>query len=108
MSCEEWLRTLGLSVLERRRLRGDLMALYGFLRRGSGEGGAELFFLGSGDRTRGNGSKLHQERFRLDIRNHFFTKRVIKRWNRLPRVVVNALSLSVFKGHLDNVLNNMV
>ena len=45
MSDEEWVRALGLSRLEKRRLRGDLAALYGFLRRGGGEGGAELFSL---------------------------------------------------------------
>ncbi|KAK4818077.1 hypothetical protein QYF61_004627 [Mycteria americana] len=108
MSYGEWLRTLGLSSLEKRRLRGDLIALYSFPRRGSGEGGADLFSLVSSDRMCGNGSKLCQERFRLDIRKHFFPKRVIKHWNRLPREVVNAPNLPVFKRHLDNDLNNML
>ena len=82
--------------------------LYSFLRREHGEGGAEFSSLVSSDRTRGNGSKVHQERFRLDIRKHFFTKRVVKHWNRFPREVVNAPSLSVFKRHLDNALHNML
>jgi len=108
MSCEEQLRTLGLSTLEKRRLRGNLMALYSSLRRGHGEGGADLFSLVPSDRTRGNGSKLHQGRFRLDIRKHFFTERVGKPWHRLPRDVVNTPSLSVFRRHLDNALHNML
>ncbi|KAK4820469.1 hypothetical protein QYF61_027930 [Mycteria americana] len=89
-------RALALSCLERRGLRGDLIALCSFLRRGRGEGGAELFSLGSRDRTRENGSKLRQGRFRLDIRKHFFTERVVKPWNRLPGEVADAPCLSIF------------
>jgi len=55
ISCEEWLRALGLSSLEKRRLRGDLIALCSFLRRASGKGGAELCSLVSSDGTRGSG-----------------------------------------------------
>ncbi|KFV44838.1 hypothetical protein N341_01884, partial [Tyto alba] len=54
-----------------------------------------------------NGPKLHQGRFTLDIRKHFFIQRVVKHWNRVPRKVVNAPSLSVFKRHLDSALSNM-
>jgi len=55
MSCEEWLRTLGLSSLQKMSLRVDLIALYSFLRRGSGEEGSELFSLGSSATTHGHG-----------------------------------------------------
>ncbi|KAK4816357.1 hypothetical protein QYF61_015671 [Mycteria americana] len=67
MSYEERLRTLDLSSLEERRLRGDLIGLDSFLRRGSGERAADLSSLGSSDRTHGNGSELRQGRLRLDI-----------------------------------------
>lgn len=76
------------------------------LRRGSREGAAVLFSLESSDRTHRNGWKLCQGRFWPDIRKHFSIERLVKHWNRFPRGVVNALSLSVFKGYLDSVPKN--
>lgn len=108
MSCEEQLRTLGLPSLEKSRMRGKLITLHSFLRRGSEEGGAELFSLVCTDRMHGNSSKLPQERFKQDIRKHFFTGRVVKSWNRLLKELIDAPSLSLFKRHLDNALNNML
>jgi len=73
--------------------------------RKDGEG---LFTRVCSDRTRGNGCKLKEDRFTLDIRKKFFVMRVVKHWNRLPREAVAARSPEVFKARLDGALGNLV
>ena len=70
--------------------------------------GSQLFIGVDNGRTRGNGFKLKERRFRLSIRGKFFTKRAVRCWNRLPREVVDAPSLEVFKARLDGALGNLI
>jgi len=107
-SLEEKLRELGLFSLEKRRLWGDLIAAFQYLKGAYRKGGENIFCRACCDRTRSNGFKLKEGKFRLDIRKNFYTMRVVKHWNRLPREAVEAPSLETFKARLDKALSNLV
>jgi len=108
LSCDERLRELGLFSLEKRRLRGDLTAAFQYIKRAYMKDGEGSFTRVCSDRTRSNNFKLKEGTFRLNTRKKFFTMRVVRHWNGLPREVVDAPSLETFKGRLDGALSNLV
>jgi len=96
---------LGLFSLEKRRLQGDLITAFQYLKGAYNKTGVGCFTRTC---TRGNRFKLKEGRFRLGIRKKFFTLRVVRHWNRLPREAVAASSLEVFKARLDGALSKLV
>ena len=85
--------------MEKRRLRGDLIAVY--LKCKNQVDGDGLFSVVCNNRTRGNRQKLEHRKFQANTRKNFFTVRMMAHQNRLLREAVESPSLEIFKTHLD-------
>jgi hypothetical protein len=95
MTYEERLKRLGLTTLEQRRLRGDLLEAYKILTNKENVNKDNFFEQNSsGYGLRGHSLKLYVPRSSTTIRQNFFSVRVVKNWNNLPQHVVDAPSVN--------------
>ncbi|GAB0179185.1 hypothetical protein GRJ2_000383800 [Grus japonensis] len=105
LSSEDRLRELGLFSLEKRRLWGDLIVSFQYLKGPTEKLEGDCLHRHG---VTGQAFNLKEGRLKLHIRKKFFTVRVVKHWNLLPSEVVDAPSLAVFKAGLDGALGNLV
>jgi len=90
LSYEKRLQRIGLWTLEERRNRADLLEVFKMYKGWSINSFDSLFTLMDDSRTRGHSAKIAKSRCRLDMRRHFFSQRVIDRWNRLDQSVIDS------------------
>ena len=106
LTYEVRLQKLGLTTLEKRRIRGDLIETYKLLTSREGIGFEKFFSLAHSEYgLRGHSLKLKVERSRLDVRKNFYSQRVVKEWNGLPQFVIESATVNGFKNRLDNYWN---
>ena len=93
------LQSLGLWPLEERRNRADLVEVFKLYKGWSRTSFDSMFTLSSNTQTRGHSAKLTKN----SIRRHFFSERVIDRWNRLDQQVIDSHSIHIFKSSLKRI-----
>ena len=108
LSYEKRLQRIGLWTLEERRNRADLLEVFKMYKGWSINSFDSLFTLMDDSRTRGHSAKIAKSRYRLDMKRHFFSQRVIDRWNRLDQSVIDSAIINAFKTGLSRTRNASV
>lgn len=108
LSYEDRLKVTGLTTLEERRNRGDMIEVFKTIKGLNKVNHQNFFKFSNNTRTRGHKYKLEKNRARLEIRRNFFSNRVVNLWNKLPEHVISANTVNNFKNKYDSnvVLNN--
>src|SRR5580692_12017 len=101
----ERLVATGLTSLEDRRTRGDLIEVFKIMKGISKIDSKYFFRLDENSRTRGHNYKIIKERSILDIWKYCFSQRIVSEWNRLPASVVAAESVNSFKNRYDRYIS---
>ena len=104
----ERLNVLGLTTLEERRMRGDLISYYKI-----SNGLNNVNFIlptstansiicdGPANSIRGHNKRIHAQVTKCQARFNFLPNRVVAEWNKLDQATVDAETVSIFKGRLD-------
>ena len=100
LTYEERLNRLGLTTLEERRIRGDLIETFKIMK-GIDLVDKEKFFQVNQSDLRGNDCKIYKSYNRTNIRKNFFSQRVVNHWNELPNSVINSTTVNDLKKKYD-------
>jgi len=92
---------LGLWSLEERRNRADLLQVFRMYKGWSVISFDSMFTFSDNTRMRGHSAKIVKNRCRLDVRRHFFCKRVIDRWNSLDQCIIDSTTVNAFRNGLE-------
>jgi len=99
----EILKRLGLWSLEERRNRADLIEVFKMVKGLSEIPMESMFEFSTTKHLRGHELKLTKHRSKLEVRRHFFTERLVNRWNSLDHLTVNASIMNSFKNGLQRL-----
>ena len=102
----ERLHRLNLWTLEERRIHADLIEVYKMINGITSVKFESFFEFDSYSRTWDHSYKLKKNRFNTELRQHFFTERIVNIWNKLDEQTVTASSLNCFKRNLDRLRNS--